>query len=55
MRLHFVDFRDFIDNMNFHEIPFMQNTIALERECQGVFAKHLDDWTSDGLVGRDLS
>lgn len=51
----FDNFKDFIDNMHFREIPCMLNTILLERECQGVFAKHLDEWTSEGLVGRDLT
>lgn len=51
----FERFKDFIDNMNFHEIPVMLNTIALERECQGVYAKHIDDWSGEGLTGRDLN
>ena len=51
----FERFKDVIDRMHFSEIPVMLNVSQLERDCQGVFRQHIDDWSNNGLTGRGLN
>lgn len=48
-------FKRFIDTMQLSYMPATLNENVIERLNQGVFANHIDDWSSEGLTGRQLT
>ena len=47
-------FKSIIDGMQLSNIPVPFNTDLLERLNQGIYAKNIRDWSSEGLDGKKL-
>lgn len=47
-------FKQKIDEMGIKDLPYSFSVDFIEHENQGVYAQHIDDWNSDGLVGSKL-
>ncbi|WP_276858618.1 hypothetical protein [Bacteroides fluxus] len=47
-------FKSIIDGMQLSNIPVPFNTDLLERLNQGIYAKNIRDWSSEGLCGKKL-
>ena len=48
-------FKRFIEAMQLSYVPATINEDVLERLNKGVYAGHIDDWSANGLTGRELS
>lgn len=47
-------FKRQIDSMGINDLPYKLDVKYLEDHNKGVYAKHFDDWTSEGLIGGKL-
>lgn len=47
-------FKSIIDGMQLSNIPVPFNTDLLERLNQGIYAKNIRDWSSEGLCGKNF-